>query len=376
MTGAQRRMLQILMTALLLVCVAGGVAVVALWLRSTGVPRPFRDAEGRIVPGSISEKRRVDINGFPQGLIIKGRDGRNPVLLYVHGGMPDYFLTSRYPTGLDDLFTVAWWDQRGAGLSYQPGMDTTRVTSDVLADDTIAMAEYLRRRFGQERVYLMAHSGGTFVAVKAITRRPELFHAYVAVAQMTDQAESERRAHAFMVRAYHARGDDAAAARLAAVPVELAGTAPSAYQRLRDGAMHDLGIGTTRDMRSVVTGLFWPSMWFTEYTLREKINLWRGKAATGISAVWREMVVTDLARSATAFSIPVYFFHGVHDYTCSYDLARTYAARIQAPLTGFYSFPTSAHSPIFEEPARCVRILRDDVLTGRVALADPAGQGR
>jgi pimeloyl-ACP methyl ester carboxylesterase len=322
------------------------------------------------VPGSLSEKRFVDINGSRQGMIVKSRNRANPLLLYLHGGMPDYFLTAAHPTGLENLFTVVWWDQRGAGLSYRPGIDTGGLSRDVLAADTIALAEDLRRTYRQEQVYLLAHSGGTFVGVEAIARRPDLFRAYIAVAQVVDQAASERLAHAYMVQAYRDRGDERAARRLAAVPVDLGGDRPSEYLRLRDRAMHELGVGTTRDMRSVVSGLLWPSLWFDEYTVHEKLNLWRGKAATGVSAVWREMVSTDLARSAQAFATPMYFFHGVHDYTCSYPLARSYAGRVQAPVKGFYSFQASAHSPIFEEPARCLQILREDVLQRRADLAD------
>ena len=61
---------------------------------------------------SISEKVFVEINGLRQGMFIKSTFGRNPVLLYLHGGIPDVFLTNRYPTGLDDLFSVVWWEQR------------------------------------------------------------------------------------------------------------------------------------------------------------------------------------------------------------------------------------------------------------------------
>ena len=70
------------------------------WLRvwSTGAPRPFRDADGPL-PGSVSQKIWVDINGVKQGMVIRGKSERNPVLLWVHGGpgMPDYLLTEHYP---------------------------------------------------------------------------------------------------------------------------------------------------------------------------------------------------------------------------------------------------------------------------------------
>ena len=68
--------------------------------------------------------------------------------------------------------------------------------------------------------------------------------------------------------------------------------------------------------------------------------------------------------------MPVYFFHGIHDYTVSYQLAKQYFERVHAPIKGFYTFEHSAHSPMFEEPDRTLRILRDDVLAGTNRLAD------
>ena len=69
------------------------------------------------------EKIYVNINGAAQGMFIEGKDQTQPVLLFLHGGpgMPEHFLTGRYPTGLEDLFTVCWWEQRlGALLPRRP----------------------------------------------------------------------------------------------------------------------------------------------------------------------------------------------------------------------------------------------------------------
>jgi hypothetical protein len=46
-------------------------------------------------------------------MFIRSRDPAHPVLLFLHGGMPEYFLTERYPLGLENDFMVAWWEQRG-----------------------------------------------------------------------------------------------------------------------------------------------------------------------------------------------------------------------------------------------------------------------
>ena len=64
----------------------------------TGRPEPLMDGTGRIVPHGISEKRFLDVNGTRQGMFLRGRDPENPVLLYLHGGLPEYFLEERRPT--------------------------------------------------------------------------------------------------------------------------------------------------------------------------------------------------------------------------------------------------------------------------------------
>ena len=145
---------------------------------------------------------------------------------------------------------------------------------------------------------------------------------------------------------------------------------PNSYLSVRDSAMHSLGIGTTHDMKSVVTGLLLRSLENREYTLGEKMNMWRGKIFSG-SQLWNTQLSTDLTTKVTRLEIPVYFFHGVYDYTVSYPLAKSYYEQLDAPVKGFYTFTKSAHSPLFEEPKRMREIMQTDVLAGTKGLADP-----
>src|ERR1044072_1695948 len=95
----------------------------------------------------ISEKGFADINGLRQGMFIRSKNLANPVMIILHGGLPDFFLTDRSPTGLEDDFTVVWWEQRGAGLSYSPGIPPETMTLDQFITDTLSVTEYLRTRF-------------------------------------------------------------------------------------------------------------------------------------------------------------------------------------------------------------------------------------
>jgi pimeloyl-ACP methyl ester carboxylesterase len=98
--------------------------------------------------------------------------------------------------------------------------------------------------------------------------------------------------------------------------------------------------------------------------------MWVGKSRAGISAVWTKILTTDLSEKVTELKIPVYFFEGVYDYTCSSAEAKNYFEKLKAPVKGLYIFEKSAHSPIFEEPDKMQKIIREDVLTGLNNLAD------
>ncbi len=321
--------------------------------------------------GSISEKNFVNINGVKQGMFITSQDVTNPVLLFLHGGpgMPEYWLTERYPTGLENYFTVCWWDQRGAGLSYSPDIPRETMTYEQLILDTLEVTNYLRRRFHKDKIYLMAHSGGTFWGIQVAARAPELYHAYIGMSQMAYQLESERLAYEYALAQYKKNGNIKMVRKLQAAPPTMTVPLPHAYDALRDKYMHGLGIGTTRDMKSVVTGVFIPSWFSRAYTLSEKVNLWRGKFFS-MRRLRDTAFATDLTKQVTELALPVYFFSGAHDYTCSYTLAKNYFEQLKAPLKGFYTFEQSAHTPLFEEPEKVQKILREDVLAGAINLAD------
>ena len=184
------------------------------------------------------------------------------MLLFLHGGpgMPEYWLTHRYPTRMHEAFTVAWWEQRGAGLSYRPGIPAETMTVEQLIDDTLVVARRLCERFGVEKVHLMAHSWGSFIGLQAAARAPELFASYIGMAQVTHQIHSEQEAYAFMLAGYRARGDERMVRRLERAPVSGEILLPRRYETLRDAAMHRLGVGTTHDMHSVISGIFLPSL--------------------------------------------------------------------------------------------------------------------
>ena len=78
--------------------------LVYLTIVSPGKPDTFKDENGEILEGSISEKTFIPFGGVKQGMFIRSKNINNPVLLYLHGGpgFPNYFLVEKFNPGLED----------------------------------------------------------------------------------------------------------------------------------------------------------------------------------------------------------------------------------------------------------------------------------
>ncbi len=363
----------VIVFSILLVCIVSFITIVYLY--SSGKIAPYLDANGNTLAGSLAEKTFLLVGGVTQGMIIKSKNINNPVLLYLHGGpaFPNYFLIEKFQPGLEDYFTVCYWEQRGGGLSYTPEVKLSSMNFNQLASDAIEVTHYLEKRFGKEKIYLMAHSGGTPIALFAIQKRPELYQAYIGMGQITNQAASEKLAYQYMLEQYSNQGNQHSMDELKKYPVLVANSSLLSYYQsgLRDQYMHELGIGTMHRMTSVFRDIFIPVWTCNAYTIQEKINIWQSKFSflpkTNLN---KELLSTDFTNTVPALDIPVYFFSGKYDYTVNFHLAKAYLGKLQASIKGFYTFRHSAHSPLYEEPALVREIIEKDILNGGTSLAD------
>ncbi|EHQ89076.1 alpha/beta hydrolase [Desulfosporosinus youngiae] len=366
----KKRMCIAILTVLL--CIAFLVCIILP--PSLGKTKPFIDDKGNTIDGSISEKIHVDINGTSLGMFIMAKDDSKPVLLFLGGGpgIPEYFLEQNYPTGLENEFVVCYMDYRGTALSYNPAISIETMTSEQYIADVIGVTNYLLNRFNQNKIYLIGHSFGTYIGIRAASQNPELYQAYIAIAQITNQNKSEKIAYNYMLEQYRSAENLKMVKKFEGYSIL---TSDKAYEQyftssLRDTAMHELGVGTMHHMNSVISGIFFPSLRCTVYTPAERINIWRGKALAQATSVVTDSAQFNAFKDVPALDIPIYFLAGIYDYTCNYSLQKEYCEQIQAPLKGFYTFENSAHSPLFEEPKKALSILLEDIVTGRNTLSD------
>lgn len=328
-----------------------------------GEVSPFYDESGRVIPDSVAEKRFLEVDDGKIGMILLAKDKTKPVLLVCGGGpgIPQYLLESLYPSGLADEFVVCYMEYRGTGLSYSADICAEDMTTDRYIADVLAVTEYLKKRFSQEKIYILGHSFGTYIAVQTVQRYPEHYQAYFAMSQICDQKESEYQAYDYMKEQYEKAGNKKMVRKFEQYPIQQSEEIYEKYMTssLRDTAMHGLGVGTARNMKSVISGIFFPSLRCSAYTPQERINIWRGKLASADFPVTEDAIHFNAFSDAKSLPIPVYFFAGQYDRTCCYSLQKKYYEMVDAPEKYFYTFEESAHSPLYEEPEKAEEIFKN-----------------
>jgi proline iminopeptidase len=89
----------------------------------TTAPRPPRSLPTRagiLTPSGAERLRRSASAALISGVLVRGNDRRNSVLLYIHGGpghvsIPMSWWFTQY---LGEYFTAIQWDQRATGKTY------------------------------------------------------------------------------------------------------------------------------------------------------------------------------------------------------------------------------------------------------------------
>lgn len=336
----RRRGRRILLSIAALLALALGAGAWEFVL-SRGRTPPIVGADGSPVPGSVAALEELWIGGAKQWVLVRGRDRTKPVVLFVHGGpgMPAMYLAHAWQRALEDDFVVVHWDRRGTGKSWraEPAPGTLGVRRTL--DDLLELTDVLRSRFGQDRIYLLGHSWGSYLGLLAVRERPERFLAFIGTGQMAgSRADVAAARRALLAPKAAADGDAALAERL-----RRPGAEPTEDELFRHGGeLH----GATSIWPLLAAGLRAP-----EYDLRDVLEL-KGAADRVNRAMRNDVLPRPLEGEIPRFDVPVFFLLGRFDMNTPSDLAAAYLDRLEAPRKGVEWLEGSAHFPFFEEPER------------------------
>lgn len=319
------------------------------------------DSDGNAMPNSIAELTSADINGHEQHLMIRGHNIGNPVLLFLAGGPggSEMGAMRNHLPALEEHFTVVTWDQRGTGKSYDVLDPAATYTLDSVIDDTIAVTNHLRDRFGQDRIFVLGQSWGSTLGVLAVQQHPELFAAFIGTGQMVSQLATDTIFYNDTLDWARANGDTD-------LVDELTDIGPPPYDQMLS---YETALASEHDVypydhstNSEGEGGFSENFFVPEYALIDQIHLLGGFMDT-FSVLYPQLQDVDFRQTATDFTIPMFFVQGAHEAGGRAEPFAEWYTVVDAPVKDLVVLDTSGHRPLFEQPDEFVTYMVDTVLT-------------
>ncbi len=347
-----------------LIEVAGFVAITLLAIFASQIfasTPPILDAQGQAIPNSIAVMEKVKLGGAEEWMTIRGKDSRNPLLLFLAGGPGGTQLVTarRALTKLEDRFVVVNWEQPGAGKSFD-AIDRSKLTPDRYVTDAHELVLNLRQRFGKEKIYVLGESWGSALGIMVVQRYPELFQAFIGTGQMVAFLENDRICYDFALRLAQERGDTKQVEKLKQqgpppyygkdVLWKSAAYLSETFDYMnKNSAIANPGFNTLQDLAG------------SEYGLYDKLNFVRGLLDT-FGVVYPQLWDVDFRKQAKRLEVPVYFLIGRHDVNAQPKLTEEYFNLLTAPRKELIWFENSGHNPWMNETEKFVDTIVNKIL--------------
>lgn len=329
------------------------IAAVVLGSQLAAHTPAISGTDGKPLPGSIATLEKVRLGGVDQWLIIRGHNVNKPVLLFLSGGpgASEAARVLRFNQELEKHFVVVIWEQRGCGKSYPSLNPKSSLTLEQYTSDIIELSEMLCARFGEQKIYLVGHSWGTIIGVRAAQTRPDLFHAYVGTSQMVDVQETDQIIYEMVMEHSRKTGDNAFVQTLEeqGKPPYFGKSPIRPYAKLfgREYAIYEASNikddEYRRDGDILLLMLKQP-----EYGWLDRVYYLLGLMNT-FNAVYPQLQDMDFRIDAAQLNLPVYLVLGRHDMNNPSRLPEEYFNILEAPSKQLYFFEESGHGMIWEE---------------------------
>lgn len=327
---------------------------------------------GKIVSDhGIDTAEYVTIGGVRQWITIRGQDQRQPILLYLHGGpggaLSHWSFVFQRPW--EEYFTVVNWDQRGFGKSNIDG-DALKGTlnKDQLVSDAIELIDYLRTRFGRDRIVLVGQSWGSLLGLEVAKRAPDRLFVLATIGQATAWEGMFEYTKQSLIDLARETGDtDLEAAMIATGP----------FPPIEDEAARAMWIGTVQ-MAMGVRGYsyhngagpegfgdrFETMLFMSPDVDNDRFAAMVSDTTAGdrVKEMTASIAGWSAAKDIGSIEVPYVIFQGTYDWQTPTGLARIWFEQADAPWKLWIEMPNSGHFVAPEEPGRMIVELHNKVL--------------
>lgn len=297
----------------------------------------------------------VNIRGNKTAVLARGNDLSNPILLMVHGGpgYPDMMLSRCFDQGLLDEFTVVRYDQRGTGKSKNGELLLSKLTIGNFTEDLLALTDAMKQHIPNVDVYLLGHSWGTVLGLKAAYQAPEKYKAYIGMGQIVNEQRGDKISYQYTL-------DKAREAKEEGIVAELLALNPDTYSKVRGQLIKQRKylkkFGGSSHKAELMDKLKYCAIRSPEMSLTELLR-YQGKGSHVEELMFPQLFDLDFFEQIPAVKVPLYLFGGRYDYHVPSTLAEQYLNQVEAEKKEFVWFEASGHMPIYEENEKFVEEL-------------------
>ncbi len=322
------------------------IAVVLTWTARTHTA-PFIDQQGKQITGSIAEQRFMSVNGDQHYVLLRGRDRKAPILLYLHGGpgftgMP---FVRHHNSDLENHFVMVHWDQRATGKSFKPGTDPNSLNLELYVEDLDDLVNQLRIEFSQDKVNLVGHSWGSMLGLAYIKKHPEKVSAYFGIGQAGSQPVSEAENYLWAQAQAEKRDDQESLNVLQEVGPPPYASAKDMMRERSVANKYGGGWVSPKSTQDFAMAL----MRVDEFSWFDLINVLRSETFS-LQPLFRAMSDFDAYQNYSELGVPVVLLTGRHDRIISSLESHRFFESLNAPYKAFEWFENSAHNPHSEQP--------------------------
>lgn len=279
--------------------------------------------------------------------MIRGENFANPLLILLHGGpgMSEMRFFRCYNGPLEKRFTVVYWDQRGAGKSFDPNIPKSTMTVEQFIVDLDALVDAMCARVGQSKVVIFGHSWGSVLGPLYAARFPAKVAAYVGSGQIGDWQAGEMASYAWALAQAQRFKNAKALNQLRSI-----GPPPHSVSNLwkeRTWLQRFAGQLKAKALwkmgRTLLGG--------PEASVFDLPNILRGFHFS-LDAMWAEVSALNLLTLVPVLQMPVFFFLGRHDRWVPPEFSIAYFDMLTAPSKQLVWFEQSGHEPFVDEPTK------------------------
>jgi pimeloyl-ACP methyl ester carboxylesterase len=305
----------------------------------------------------VSEEMFVQIGRIDQWITIKGHDCNNPVVLFLHGGPGDAL--SPYADamfgGWEHDFTLVQWDQRGAGRTYAKNGTSIESTMTVerMANDGIEVAEFLTKHLNKKKIIILGDSWGSILGIYMVHARPDLFYAYVGLAQMVNWRKNLSASYDRVLELALASSDQQAITALKTI-----GQPPwhslSKWPVFRKWErIYQAKKVSAQPAPDILTRLYASPQERAKYEEADDFSFMHFWGLT-LSGPFTDV---DLPALGTNFAVPIFILQGQEDLTALPEMAKGYFDSVKAPYKQFYLVPGTGHGLSATELEMTLKVL-------------------